>query len=96
LIGAADDSFGNSVAIDGDTIVIGADRFYATTSIGRAYVYTRSDDVWTEQTILAASDGAPDDGFGISVAIDGGNIVVAALFTDNNGEDSGSAYVFAV
>ena len=41
-------------------------------------MYTRAEDLWTEQTILVASDGAPDDIFGVSVAVDGSYIVVGS------------------
>ena len=95
--GAFDDSFGSSVAIDGDTIVIGANQVADESKNGRAYVYTRSGGIWTEQTILAASNGASDDRFGGAVAVDGGNIVVGAYRDDNdNGKNSGSVYAFTL
>ena len=88
---------GRCWVIDGDTIVIGANQVADESGNGRAYVYTRSGGIWTEQTILAASNGASDDRFGGAVAVDGGNIVVGAHRDDNeNGEDSGSAYAFVV
>jgi hypothetical protein len=88
--------FGDSVAIEGDVIVIGADQLDAETESrasrsGRAYVYTRAEDLWTEQTILTASDGAPYDGFGENVAVSGGSIVVGA---DETNRKRGSAYIF--
>ena len=84
-----------SVAIAGDTIVVGAwlDDDNGTDS-GSAYVFTRTGTTWTEQAKLTASDGAADDQFGISVAIAGDTIVVGAYRDDDNGTDSGSAYVF--
>ena len=84
-----------SVAIAGDTIVVGAywDDDNGTNS-GSAYVFTRTGTTWTEQAKLTASDGAADDQFGISVAIAGDTIVVGAYWDDDNGSDSGSAYVF--
>jgi hypothetical protein len=84
--GAAQDSFGISVAIDGDTAVIGA------WEDGSTYIYTRSGVVWTEQQKLTASDGEAEDWFGRSVAIDGDTAVIGAM-TSVNG--TGSAYVFA-
>ena len=69
--GAADDAFGYSVAVDGDTAVIGAvqDDDNGGNS-GSAYVYTRSGTTWSRQAKLTASDGAADDWFGRSVAVD--------------------------
>ena len=43
---------------------------------------------------LLASDGAVSDYFGYSVAFDGDTAVIGAFWDDDNGEDSGSAYVF--
>ena len=48
----------------------------------------------TETAKLTASDGAAGDQFGISVSISGDVIVVGAHFDDDNGPDSGSAYVY--
>ena len=60
--GASSDHFGISVSIDGDTAVIGAygDDDNGSYS-GSAYVYVRSNGVWSEQQKLTASDGAADD-----------------------------------
>ncbi|MDB4453702.1 thrombospondin type 3 repeat-containing protein [Pseudomonadales bacterium] len=93
--GAADDHFGISVSIDGDTAVIGAygDDDNGTNS-GSAYVYVRSNGVWSEQQKLTASDGAEIDLFGGSVSIDGDTAVIGARLDDDNGNDSGSAYVY--
>lgn len=73
--GANSDEFGRSVAIYGDTIVIGAYwhniRHDAAISVdsGSAYVYTRYGMVWTEEATLVASDGAANSYFGSSVTI---------------------------
>ena len=91
--GAADDRFGNSVSIDGDTIVIGANQ-YDNGGPGAVYVFRTSDGWDTHTEIkLTASDGAAEDAFGYSVAISGDTVVVAAL-RDDDPWDSGSAYVF--
>ena len=96
--GAASDSFGASIAISGDTVVVGSpfasidDR----TKLGAAYVFVRSGTTWTQQQRLTASDGAPGDSFGASVAIGGGTLVVGAPGADISGKPSqGAAYVFA-
>ena len=95
-----DDKFGYSVAVDGDIAVVGAHRDNADESSGivdsgAAYVFTRSGGVvWDAGVKLTASDGAPYDNFGISVAVDGNTLVIGAPGDDDNGTDSGSAYVF--
>ena len=96
--GAADDRFGYSVAISGDTIVVGApwDDDNGTNS-GSAYVFVKPGSGWADMTQtakLTAADGAADDSLGYSVAISGDTIVVGAAWDDDNGIDSGSAYVF--
>jgi hypothetical protein len=97
--GAADDQFGKSVSIDGDTMVIGAIRDDDKgSSSGSAYVYTRDtpSDLasnWAQVAKLTADDGAAQDVFGYSVSIDGDTMVVVALGDDAY---SGSAYVFSI
>jgi FG-GAP repeat/HYR domain len=95
---AANDLFGGSVAISGETIVVGAggDEGTAGSSQGSAYVFVRSGGVWSQQQKLLASDAGGGDGFGSSVAISGETVVVSAP-VDNGaaGIDQGSAYVFA-
>ena len=86
---AAGANFGRSVAVDGDTIVIGAP--YAGTG-GAVYVFRASDG--KQLAMLTADDGAADDGFGYSVAIDGDTVVIGARFDDDGGLTSGSVYVF--
>ncbi|HQU82687.1 MAG TPA: hypothetical protein PKY59_06170 [Pyrinomonadaceae bacterium] len=95
--GAANDSFGWSVAISGDTIVVGA--YEATvggiTFKGSAYVFVRSGTTWSQQQKLTASDGEGGDNFGSCVSISGDTILVGAYF-DRVGVNNtqGSAYVF--
>jgi len=93
--GEAGDHFSNYVAIDEDTLVVGApyDADMGTDS-GSAYVFMRSGSTWSEQAKLTASDGAEGDRFGFAVAIDGDTIVVAADLENENGTNSGAAYVF--
>src|SRR5262245_50641086 len=95
--GAYGDHFGSSVAISGDTVVVGArgNAIGANGGQGSAYVFTRSGGVWTPQQKLTANDGEPGDQFGASVAISGDTVVVGAEVDDIGGnETQGSAYVF--
>ena len=98
--GADDDWFGVSVALDGDTAVIGApgddDRGIDS---GSAYVFVKPfGTAWTATSTaaakLTADDGAAGDSFGYSVAVDGDTAVIGAYQDDDNGDDSGAAYVF--
>ncbi|MGE0128251.1 MAG: putative Ig domain-containing protein [Blastocatellales bacterium] len=92
---AGGDRFGWSVGIDAETIVVGAPNDDdAGGSSGSAYVFARTGTVWSQQQKLTASDAAADDWFGWSVGISGETIVVGALFDDDAGGNSGSAYVF--
>ena len=93
--GAAGDEFGISVAVDGDTAVIGANKDDDNgVDSGSAYVFTKVSGVWSQHAKLTASDGAANDEFGISVAVDGDTAVIGANKDDDNGNASGSAYVF--
>lgn len=99
----AGDGFGGAVAISGDTIVVGA-AFEDGPGIntGAAYVFTRSNGIWTQKTMLKASNPGTNDRFGYAVAISGSYIVVGAPYEDSNGSsqdnnsatDAGAAYVF--
>ncbi len=93
--GAAEDRFGFNVSISGDYALIGAYQDDNNgSSSGSAYVFHRSGTSWTEQAKLLPSDGAADDLFGYSVSISGDYALIGALFDDDNGAASGSAYVF--
>ncbi len=87
--------FGGSVALAGDTLLVGAsDSDAAGTRSGAAYIFTRSSGAWAEQTRLTASDAAPDDRFGACVALSGDTAVVSATLEDEAGYNFGAAYVF--
>jgi uncharacterized repeat protein (TIGR01451 family) len=94
--GAIYDYFGYSVAVSGNTAVIGA--YYKTvgsnTSQGAAYIFTRSGTVWSQQKELTASDGAANDYFGTSVAFDGAAVIGAYGNTLGNLGSAGSAYIY--
>jgi hypothetical protein len=92
----ASDQFGYSVAVSGDTSVVGArtDNNAGVLSAGSAYVFLRNNGVWGLQAKLTASDAIVRQRFGTAVAIDGDTIVVGS---DSNGQGNtgaGSAYVF--
>ena len=95
--GTGYDSFGVRVAVDLNTVVVGApqDLIGANSQQGSAYVFVRNGTVWSKQAKLVAGDGAAGDQFGVSVAVSG-NWVVAGAHFDSVGTTSlqGSAYVF--
>ena len=84
--------FGTSVAMSGETVVVG-------TQSGSAYVFTKPSDGWadtSEASKLTPSDGSDDDLFGYSVAVSENTVVVGAYLADldDDEEDFGAAYVF--
>ncbi|HEV8682428.1 MAG TPA: FG-GAP repeat protein [Actinomycetota bacterium] len=92
--GASLDEFGASVAVSGDTVLVGVPG--DDDGKGSAYVYSRAGGTGTEEQKLLASDGASLDEFGFSVAVSGGTALVGAPFDDNdNGVGAGSAYLYA-
>ena len=80
------DQFGPSVAISGETVVVGAPVWQAST--GAAYVFVRGGGVWTQQQKLEASTPTPGEQFGASVAISGDSVVAGAPL------GTGAVYVF--
>ncbi|MGI8721302.1 MAG: FG-GAP repeat protein [Geodermatophilaceae bacterium] len=91
------DLFGISVALDQDTLVVGAAGHgvgvSGATDAGAAYVFVRSGTGWTAQAELSAADPTPGAGFGGSVALSNGTALVGAEL-DRAGKASGSAYAF--
>lgn len=94
--GKAADLFGSSVALQGDTAVVGA---YLHDSIGNdagaTYVFVRSGQTWVQSQKLTASDLEIGDRFGQKVLLKNGTLVIASTQDDDFGPTSGSAYIFA-
>jgi hypothetical protein len=95
---AAGDSFGSSVALSGDRVVVGADQRSPDAAHrwqGAAYVFVHEAAGWRQEAELTAPEGAASDRFGISVAIERDVVVVGAPFMANDGvAQVGAAYVF--
>ncbi|RYZ50786.1 MAG: hypothetical protein EOP49_13245, partial [Sphingobacteriales bacterium] len=89
-------SFGGSVSINGDYVVVGsAGADGAGLTQGAAYVFVRSGSTWSQQAKLTASDGLTEDYFGVSVAISGNYAIIGANGDDVGANvDQGSAYIF--
>lgn len=90
------DSFGRSVAIDGDAAVVGSYREdgssagtngsfnEGSTNSGAAYVYIRNGSTWSTKDYLKASNPGAEDNFGRSVSVDGGTVVVGSFAEDGS------------
>ena len=96
LAGSAGDNFGASVALQGNTVVVGSPSDDVVfVDRGSAHVFTRAGTSWTKQATINPSDGITADAFGNSVAIDNGTISIGAPSHDltTNG-NQGALYVF--
>lgn len=92
--GQADDGFSReAMAVSGSALLIGSYQAQRD-GPGAAYVFEDQGGIWTETQKLTASDGAADDSFGYAVAIDGTFAAVGAYLDDDNGNSSGSVYIF--
>ena len=99
---APEDGLGWAVSISGDTVVIGArPDVLSPPNVGKAYVFVKPIGGWssvsspiTETAKLTASDAAPGDEFGVSVAVSGDLVVVGAATYGGFACCQGSVYVF--
>ncbi len=88
-------SFGVSVSLSEDTVIVGASGSDAQgIDSGAAFTFVRSGEEWTQQQTLTASDAASSDSFGGFVSLSGDTAVVGANNNDGADINSGSAYVF--
>jgi hypothetical protein len=87
--GASGDQFGYSVAVSGNTAVVGA--VAKGSSQGYVYVFGRTGVAWTQEQEFTAADGVANDCFGCSVAVRGTTAVVG---TPQKSGGTGAAYVF--
>ncbi len=94
--GEAGDQFGESVAIEGDTLVIGANKDADQgASAGAAYVFRYEDGAWLEQAKLLSSTGAAYDRFG-EVSVSGDQVLVGAPYADPGGLNTGAAFTYVI
>ena len=93
--GAEDDFFGYSISLSNEFVVVGAyqDDDNGPDS-GSAYFFEQEGSNWVQREKLTSSDGASGDEFGVAVAVNGSYVIVGSHLDDDNGVDSGSAYVF--
>lgn len=110
------DQFGTSISLDGDVLAIGASKESSASNdqtddsasgSGAVYVFTRTDETWSEQAYLKASSPNEGDNFGSSLSLSGDSLAVGAQLEDsaavgvdddeedsNRAEDSGAVYIF--
>jgi hypothetical protein len=95
----ATDNFGNSVALSGDTLAVGANGEASNgTGVngstqtdnsaaisGAVYLFTRSNGVWSQQAYVKASNTGANDNFGFSLALSGDTLAVGAAGEGSNG-----------
>jgi hypothetical protein len=96
--GATNTFYGASIAISGNGNYIVVGSHYMTSTQGRAYVWVRdtTNNTWSQQQILSASDATNNTEFGIDVGIDdsGTYIIVGAWLRDEVATNTGNAYIF--
>ena len=94
--GAEGDNFGHRCAISGDFIIVGApyNDNEKGSDAGAAYIFKRDGNDWNELQKLVGSSIHDTSLFGYSVDIDGDYAIVGACWTDQDGEKSGSAYIY--
>ncbi|MBU2632087.1 MAG: T9SS type A sorting domain-containing protein, partial [Proteobacteria bacterium] len=90
------DLFGFSVSISGNYAIVGAygDDDAGGSASGSVYTFKRNGNSWIQQDNLLAGDGAKGDYFGYSVSISNDDAIVGAYGDDDNGVNSGSAYIY--
>jgi hypothetical protein len=93
---AAGDRFGVSVAIDGDTLIVGAYQDdLSANDAGSAYIFTRSGTTWSQQQKIPNPSPVYDDQFAYSVDISGDTVIAGVPMEETGGATShGSAYIF--
>jgi hypothetical protein len=85
--------FGETVSVDGDTVVVGA---YLQANTGEAYVFVKPSRGWTNMTEtakLTPSDGLPSDQFGLAVSISGKTVLVGSPYNPS-GQQYGAGYIY--
>ena len=93
--GLSGDFFGKSVSLSGNRALIGADaRDGSVANEGAAYVFEFDGTDWIETAKLTANDGEMNDLFGFSMSLLGDRAVIGAYASNDNGNNSGSIYVF--
>jgi hypothetical protein len=88
--------FGYGASISGDRAVVSAPNAgYISGGLpGAAYIFEKIGTTWTRVAKITASDGMFEDRFGREISFSGEHLIIGSFRDDDNGEDSGSAYVY--
>ncbi|MEW6746767.1 MAG: hypothetical protein AB1486_28840 [Planctomycetota bacterium] len=90
--GQAGDNFGDAIALEGDRLLVGADKSHAWgTYSGAAYYFLFDGADWSQQQIPPGHDTGAEDSFGSAVALCGGTALIGA---EGEYEARGAAYLF--
>ena len=94
--GDEQDWFGTAIALDGNTVLVGAPRKdIDKQEQGAVYVFARAGNSWVEEAKLFDPNGDFSDAFGLQVALDGDRALIGAEAANINGNtNQGAAYVF--
>lgn len=96
----AEEWFGRTVALDGNSALVGASFAEVDGNYGQGGTYlfglNPTSNTWEEQTIITTSDGESNDRFGEAVALSGNTILVGAFKEDQQSENAGAAYFFEI
>lgn len=94
--GKAEDYFGYSAAIDGNTVLVGAHNadIEGVINGGAAYVYVLGDDGWSQQAKLIAEPLFTEDTVGGKVALNSNVAVLGVMRRDDKGKDAGAVITF--
>ena len=90
--GQTNDFFAITVTISGNYAF--ATSLLGSSYAGKVYVFFNDEGTWTETAILTPSDGENYDFFGIAMSLVDDYAIIGAYGDDDNGNESGSAYIF--
>ena len=89
------DYFGISVSLKGDKALVGAYKDHDNIAqSGSAYIFSYDGSQWTQQAKLTETSGLTNDYFGYSVSLSTSRALVGAYWDDDNGNNSGSAFIY--
>ena len=93
--GMQGDQFGWACASEGDLVLVSSHLDDERgLDAGAVYVFRHDGVSWNQEAKLTALDAQPGDRFGQSLAIDAGHLVIGSPQDDDQGSNSGSAYLF--
>ncbi|WP_181899446.1 IPT/TIG domain-containing protein [Flagellimonas nanhaiensis] len=93
--GVSNDEFGSAVAISGSYIIVGAPKKDELgNNSGVFYAFKVNEGSWNQISKVSPNDSQEGDAFGTAVALDGDYAIIGAMNDDDQGQNSGSAYIF--